>query len=55
MFLNFIKSEPGIDLSFEDCIEIISIINVEKKIENQKLTIDCAICLGKKLVKKSVL
>ena len=44
MFLNFIKIEPGIDLSFEDCIEIISNINVEKKIGNQKLTIDCAIC-----------
>jgi hypothetical protein len=52
IFLNFIKSEPDIDLSFEDCIEIIRNISIYETIENQKLTIDCEICLEKKIRNK---
>jgi hypothetical protein len=52
IFLNFIKSEPDIDLSFEDSIEIIRNISFFEPIENQKLTIECVICFGKKIRNK---
>ena len=44
MFLNFVKSEPDLELNFEDCVETLCNINIYEPIENQKLTIECAIC-----------